>query len=200
MTCATGGIEHYDTLWGTVLNYCNHKCNVQVWSDGRCPWEALHNKPYINDEHDNVYGAGGTYHVPKEHRESKLTNPGARCVWVGRSKATPDSDIIVPIVWDADMNAYNLGAPQVATRVEVDNTTYPLREGPVAKKKEGEVDGKAFMDKYNLPNYKLKKGSDWSEYQTDPGHDPIWEVEAIEGKSTGAEKPNTCSNGRGYPE
>lgn len=181
LICATGGIEHYDTLWGSALTYANHRCNTQVWSDGRCPWEALHGAAYVNDHHDNVYGAAGVYYVPKEHRESKLTNPGRDCIWISRSTETPDSDVIVPLTWDSDMNAYTLSTPQVATRVKVDNERFPLRMGPVGDTVV-EPNLKAFLDKYNLPNYRLLKESDWSEYRTDEGCDPVMEVEEIQGK------------------
>ena len=123
-------------------------------------------------------------YVPKEHRESKLDNPGARCIWVGRSRVTPNSSIhvIIPVEWDTKMNAYNMTPTQVGTNVKVNNELFPLRMGPVKDNADTDKGMSDFQNKYNLPHYKLNKDEDWSEYQTDPGHDPVMEVEMIEGK------------------
>ena len=176
MIKATAGMEVYDKLWGVVQQHVAHCINRHTFSDGRCPYTLLTGKAYKWTNDDHIFGASGIYHIPKEQRSSKMKPTGDTCIWVGRSMVTTDSSVVVPIKWDSTTNTYELKTPVVATRCDLNDKIFPLREGPVTIK---DKTLKKFLEKYNLPNYKVS--SDFEEYQID-GEGPIWEVEAIQGK------------------
>ena len=96
---------------------------------------------------DNVFGARVVYYVPKEHREVKWTTPGQEAIWVGRSTVTPDAHLVIPITWEGGSNRYTLGKTVVSAKVEVDNTRFPLRMGPVTD--DDITDFDSFIDAYH---------------------------------------------------
>ena len=113
---------------------------------------------------------------------------------MGHSKVTHDSEIIVPIEWDPEASMWVLSEAIVCTRVNVDDDSFPLKDGPVNA--EMSADMKAFMDKYTLPGYKITEGL--VEEQVDPGHDPECEVEAIVGKKWSGKKARYLVKWKGY--
>ena len=129
----------------------------------------------FDDKMDNVFGAKVIYYVPKELRDVKWTTPGQEAIWVGRSTVTPDAHLVVPITWEGGSNRYVLGQTVVSAKVEVDNTKFPLRMGPVTDDKTSDFD--SFIEAYHHQMYGNDK--DFSEFQTEDGCDPIWEVESI---------------------
>ena len=100
--------------------------------------------------------------------------------------------MVVPIRWNTTDKTYDLLKPMVATRCDIDNTSFPLREGPVPIK---DIALKKFLDKYNLPNY--KNTPDTTDYTID-GEDPIWEVEAIQGKKGKGSKAQYLIKWKGH--
>ena len=127
-----------------------------------------------------MFGAYTRYWIPKEHRNSKVEAPGKLGIWVGRSRVTPDAHVVVPIEWDPSSNMWLLGNTVVAASVQVDDESFPLREGPGNTSPASDEEVKKFMDKYTLPYYKLAEGTPME--QEVPGVDPELEVEAIKGK------------------
>ena len=175
---ATGGLDCYDSLWGPGLVHACDCVNRSRWSDGRTPHEALTGEKAVWNKRDHVFGASTVRYSPKEHRASKFEAPGKRAVWVGKSETTVDSDLVVPVEWDADTKIWTLGKTVTATRVAVDDDTLLLKDGP-GKEEDRSDQLKQFMQKFTLPSYNEAKGTVDEQVN---GEDPELEVEDIQGK------------------
>ena len=174
---ATGGSRMYDALWGPALRHANSMVNKSIWSDGTSPHTSRVGEGYQLSDDDHVFGAKVIHWVPKEKRDLKWVTPGQEGIWVGRSQVVTGGHLVVPIKWDGGGKRYELGPTIVATRVEVDDETYPLRMGPVDK---GDIEGcDAFMDKFHHTMY--GETEDMEDWQVE-GEDPILQVESIASK------------------
>ena len=194
---ATGGQRYYDQLWGNGLVHANKMVNVAPWCDGKSPYEIRTGKKYeFNNKEDHVFGAKVVYYVPKELREVKWTTPGQEAIWVGRSTVTPDAHLVVPIVWEGGSNRYVLGKTVVSSKVDVDDTKFPLRMGPVTD--DGLTDFESFMEAYHHQMYGNEK--DFSSYQTDDGCDPVMEVEKVKSHKGKGKKVKYLIKWKGYEE
>ena len=137
----------------------------------------------FDDKHDHVFGARCLYWKKPEHRESKFENPGTEAIWVGRSDQQPGSHLVVPIVWDEHSTRYVLGTTISTPAVDVDNTRFPLRSGPVDENDVAHLtDFESFIKQFEYQMYRHTVTDEDTNTQTDPGYDPILEVEQIVAK------------------
>jgi len=177
---AAAGVGEYDAMWGMGLKRACTVINNAYLDDGTSPEKELTGKEYEWGKEDHPFGAHCIYWRAKEQKNGKFDTPGKLGVWVGRSVATPDAAVVVPVKWDAAQGVWELGKPLVAATVKVTDGDFPLRNGPEGTVNTTEENAKRFYDKYNLAQYERDQPDD-EEYQVD-GEDPVSNVEKITGK------------------
>ena len=151
--------------------------------DGKCPHEELTGETVDREEDVRQYYPFGCHvvqHRPKQHRESKLSTPGATGIWVGKSTMVKGADRVMQITWDGAQGKWRLGKVVDADHVKCDSGSFPLKEGSEAlegAQKPTKQAAKTFRDKYNLMRYSV--GADPKEWQDDEGRDLMWGVKQI---------------------
>ena len=173
---ATAGIQEYDSLWGPALQFAADRVNQQIFEDGRCPHRDLTGREPELEQRDNIFGEQATIHIPKEKRVTKWDASGGRSIWVGKSVVVTDGHKVVPIEWDASVNAWQLGNVENVATAKVVEGSMVLREGPNGFVTPSE---QIFYEKFNLAKYHVTPAV--AAEQTDPGYDPKMVVEEITG-------------------
>ena len=170
---ATGGESEYDPLWGAAVTHATDRINRSVRGvDGKCPHEELTGETVDREEDVRQYYPFGCHvvqHRPKQHRESKLSTPGATGIWVGKSTMVKGADRVMQITWDGAQGKWRLGKVVDADHVKCDSGSFPLKEGSEAlegAQKPTKQAAKTFRDKYNLMRYSV--GADPKEWQGTP--------------------------------
>ena len=177
-----GGVADYDPLWGAATVHACDRINKTVWSDGRCPEEALtgRKKQTAEEEGMKPFASHVISFRPKERRPSKLSTPGFQAIWVGKSTMVPGGDVVIPVSWDSKNAKWELGHEIDVDKCQYREENRPLVEGteavPTNSRSAVKV-AEMFQEKYNLMNYQVGKSKE--EWRDEEGRDKIWDVAAV---------------------